>query len=136
MTKILSQIGQDREVSMTFKAGEIIPFGTSVYVSAAGVVSLATDNKAIGWAVPDDVTEAVNEAEQYNADDLVIVKLKGEMLQVIAGVGGVAVGNFTKNGAAGKYVAETIVTTKTVDTEGVALTAASADGYFDMVRLD
>lgn len=135
MTDILTQIGQDREVSMTFKAGGVIPFGTAVSISDAGTVIVSAAGDSIGWAVPDDVVEATNDAEQYAANDLVTVKLKGELMQVTSGAA-IAVGDFTKNTTAGKYIAEAVPTTKTVLTEGIAVTAAGgADALFEMVRL-
>lgn len=135
MTEILTQIGKDREISKTFSANADIAFGLPVAMSSANTVDVATASNAIGWAVPDDVVAASNSdlAEEYKSGELVNVKLKGEVLQVTAGVGGVAVGDFVKLGTGGKYIEDS---SKTLDTQGVALTAASADGLFEMVRFE
>ena len=135
MTSILSEIGNDTFVSKTFKAGATIGFGEPVMISAAGVVIKATGTNSIGWAVPLDEIATENSADQYVADDLVLVKLKGEVLHGRAGSGGVAVGNFIKNAADGEYVAEATPTTKTVATEGIALSAAAENADFQFVRL-
>lgn len=138
MTSILTEVGSDIQVSKTFKAGASINFGLPVKLSAAGVVIVGTANDSIGWAVPLDVVEAANEfttsGEQYNTDSLVLVKLKGEVLNVTSSAA-IAVGDFVKGAAAGKYAPETTPTTKTVDTEGIALTAAGgADATIQIVR--
>lgn len=137
MTSVLTEFGRDRELSATFKAGADIGFGLPVKLSAANTVVVGTATDSIGWAVPSDDVEAKNEQESYLTarNDLVLVKLKGEVLNVTAGTGGVAVGNFVKGAASGKYVAEATPTTKTVATEGIALDAASADAKFRMLRL-
>ena len=134
MTEILSVVGNDTKVSKTFKAGGEIGFGEPVKLSSAGVIVKGTGDDSIGWAVPLDEVAAENEGNKYVSNDLVLVKMKGEVLNGRAGSGGVAVGNFIKGAADGEYVAEATPTTKTVSTEGVALTAASADGTFEFVR--
>jgi len=138
MTSILSEIGSDTDVSATFKAGAAIAFGLPVKLSAANTVIVGTGTDSIGWAVPLDAVEASNEfstsGEQYNADSLVLVKMKGEVLNVTSSAA-IAVGNFVKGAATGKYAPESTPTTKTVASEGIALTAAAgADATIRIVR--
>jgi len=140
MTSILTEIGDDLQVSKSFKAGAEIAFGLPVKLSAAGVVIVGTATDSIGWAVPDDAVAAANlekgnTEEAYAADELVTVKLKGEVLNVTSSAA-IAVGDFVKGAAAGKYAPEATPTTKTVATEGIALTAAGgADATIQIVRI-
>lgn len=136
MTTILTEVGlPDNEISMTFKAGGTIPMNMPVKLSAAGVVILGDGDDSIGWAVPNDAVEALNdEVESYLVDQLVWVKMKGEVLNVTSSAA-IAVGDFTLGAAAGKYAPETVATTKTAFTEGIALDAAAgADAIIRMVR--
>lgn len=135
MTTVLTAVGSDFDVSLSFKAGAVIAFNLPVKLSAAGTVIVGTATDSIGWAVPNDAVEAVNEAEQYNLDELVLVKLKGEVMNVLSSAS-IAVGDFMKGAAAGKYAPEATPTTKTVATEGIALDiAGAADVTIRMVRI-
>jgi len=129
MTRILSVIGDDLQVSTTYKAGAIIPFYVPVKLNAAGTVVTGTGADSIGWAVPLDAVEAANEngspsSEQYNAGDLVCIKLKNEVLNIISGAA-FAVGDFLKGSAAGKYIQDTGGAKATATVGTVVFTAVS-----------
>lgn len=134
-SKILTATGDDRTLLKTFKAGVDIAMGLPVKLSAAGTIVIGTADNSIGWAAFDERKEALNDAETWLTGDMVRVKLKGEIMNVTANAA-IAVGAFTLGAAAGKYAPEAVVTTKTLQTEGIAITAAAADGsIFQMMRL-
>lgn len=132
--RTLVQIGEENELVYAFKAGGTIAFNKPVSLSAANTVTLATNEKIVGWTLPDAEFGAKNEADEYVSGDLAKVRLEGEIFEAEAG-GVFAVGDYVKVGTGGKLVEEVDGAVRTENTKGIALEAGSDGAWVRVMRL-
>lgn len=115
----------------SIKAGGTVTFGKPVVPAG----TIATGNNYIGWAEPDNAIAAKNSADQYVANDIMNVILRGPVRVVEAG-GVFAVGDFLKNGTGGKLVEETDGAVRTVNTVAIALEAGADGSWVRIVEVN
>lgn len=112
---------------ITKKATESLTPGEFVKISSSGIAKADAGEAYIGQVKWDDRYMAANDATAYASGALVPVVLVNRSSRVIAGAA-VTIGNYVKLTTDGRIIPEATATTRTVNTVGVALTAASTNG--------
>ena len=119
---------------MSFKATADIEPGQAVVISGSGVTAAgAVDDEWIGIADYDHAHVADKQLTKYVSGEVVPVLLRSVPFTVTCGT--VTAGYFIKQTAAGAFVVETLGTTKTLNSSGIALESRNLTGELLMLPL-
>ena len=112
----------------TFKAASVVIPGDLVTLSSSGIAKGgAVDDEYIGVVLYDHAYVADNGTDEYAAAALVPVHFRGIPFQAVAATP-IAIGNFVKMAASGQVQVEATAGTKTLNSIGIAITAATTSG--------
>jgi len=120
---------------MNFKAASAVTPGDLVTVSSSGIAAGgAVDDEYIGIVLREEQYFAANGTDNYIAAANVPVKLRSQPIRGVAS-SVIAIGNFVIMATSGQIAVESTAGTKTLNTIGIALTAAGTDAEITILPL-
>lgn len=117
--------------TLTLRNSAAVTPGNFVDIASTGKIAKTsnTDDEYIGIVDYDHAYFANSGTSTYAADATVPVILRGPVMNTVVDNGtAIAIGDFVKLGASGGVIQEATAGTKTLNTIGIALTAASGTG--------